>query len=454
MKIRSKITIYFSLATLTLAGIAFVFVYFLFSEKREEEFQMRQKDKITTTLQLLAQIRQTDNDLLDEVDLLTIHDLYDEKLLLFNSKKQLIYSSVDDVPVPFSKEILFKLDTRNNWLETKDGLYDVIGAYVESNGKAFYGISKAYDTFGYSKLLYLKYTLIVTFISISLITLCVSIFLSKKITEPLLRVANKMEEYNFEADYHPIEVSGSKNEVNVLAHQFNRLMKRMNEVFSFQKHAVQHISHELRTPISILVSNLEKMEGEKNPARLGEMIKAQKEDTRNLGEIVNSLLQIAKVESGSAVMQDEVRIDELIFDVAEELKRIYPEFHFIIAYDAELDDANMFTIRGSFTLIKSAIMNLLQNSVQYSENNQARIVLNSGPNNLSVVVENEGKTISDRERQFLFQHFFRGSNSRGKRGFGLGLVLVNRIVSLHRGTITYQRVEPSSNQFTIVLPLS
>ena len=71
---------------------------------------MRQKDKITTTLQLLAQIRQTDNDLLDEVDLLTIHDLYDEKLLLFNSKKQLIYSSVDDVPVPFSKEILFKLE--------------------------------------------------------------------------------------------------------------------------------------------------------------------------------------------------------------------------------------------------------------------------------------------------------------------------------------------------------
>ncbi len=454
MKIRNKIIVYFSLSTLALTGIAFIFIFFLFSEKREEEFQMRQKDKITTTLKLLAQIKQTDNELVEEIDILTIHDLYDEKLLLFNAEKQLIYSSVDDVPVPFSKELLSKLTARNIWIETKDGLYDVIGAYVESNGKIFFGISKAYDTYGYSKLRFLGYILIFTFISISLIILLVSVFLSKKITQPLLAVTERIKEYNFEEDYAPIEVTGSKNEVDLLASQFNRLMKRMNEVFSFQKHAIHHISHELKTPISILVSNFERIEKEKDPERLKMLIESQKEDTKNLGEIINSLLEIAKTESGNSLVHEPIRIDEIVFDVAEELKSIYTEYKFKIDYDVPAPDETNLTVLGNERLLKSALMNLMQNSIHYSKNKTSVITIRNVGQNVELVIENKGKTISEKERQFLFQHFFRGENSKGKRGFGLGLVLVNKIVLLHNGTVSYQVRDDQFNVFTISFPLS
>ena len=128
------------------------------------------------TLELLAKIKQTDDKLLEEIDLLTIHDLYDEKLLLFNSNKQLIYSSLDDIP--FSKEILEQLTPENKWVEKKENKYDVIGTYVENKGKIFYGISKAYDKFGYSKLRFLGYILIATFLSIVAIVILISFYLS------------------------------------------------------------------------------------------------------------------------------------------------------------------------------------------------------------------------------------------------------------------------------------
>lgn len=454
MKIRNRITLYFSLTTLVLSGIVFLLIYYLFSANREEEFQMRQKQKIQITLELLSKIKQTDDELVEDLDMLTIHDLYDEKLLLFNSNKQLIYSSLDDIPIPFSKNILEQLTPENKWVETKEGKYDIIGTFVENNEKIFYGISKAYDKYGYSKLHYLGYILIGAFIVIVIVTISISFYLSKKITEPLATVTKKISDYNPDAsEYVPIEFSGSKDEVSVLAQQFNKLMKRMNEVFSFQKHAVHHISHELKTPISILVSNFERIENEKDVTKIASFIKTQKEETKSLSEVINALLEIAKTDSGTVLKRDLVRVDELIFDVAEELKNIYPDFQFFIDYDVRTQNEAHLELKANARLIKSVLLNLMQNAINYGNENKANIRIETTEGRIQLVFENKGIPISDEENPFLFQHFFRGQNSRGKRGFGLGLVLVHKIVALHNGTTSYQ-FHNQLNTFIIQLPLS
>lgn len=453
MSIRKKILIYFSLIVPIITGIAFIFIFHLFSENREEEFQMRQKAKISTTLKLLTQIKQTDKELIESLDRLTINDLFDEKLLIFNNEKELIYSSVDDTPVPISGKILSALNPQNKWIETKEGLYDVVGTYIEKNGSIYYGISKAYDNFGYSKLSYLKYILTFSFFVITIIVFFVSFYLSKKITRPLLSVTKKISDHNFDADIQPMLEATSKNEITILDRQFNLLMKRMNEVFSFQKHAIHHISHELKTPIAVLVSNFEKMEKETDLMRLQELIKNQKEDTKNLSEIINSLLEFAKAESGNNLKADKIRIDELIFDVADELKNIYPHFQFAIEY-APTDNENNLILNANSRLLKAALMNLMLNCIQYSNANKAKIKIDSTNLPIQLTFENEGTIISSQESQFLFQHFFRGSNSKGKRGFGLGLVFVQKIITLHQGQINYKSAGNNYNIFTITLPLS
>ncbi len=453
MSIRFRILFFFSSVSILLIGTAFIFIYTLFSEYREEEFQQRQKEKITTTLKFLTQTKEIDRDILEAIDRTTIHDIRNEKLLIFNKEKKLIYSSLDDTPIPFSNQILLNLSPKVNLIEQKDGIYDVVGISMNNSNKTYYGISQAYDTFGYSKLSYLKHILVFTFMGISISIILTSFYLSKKITQPIIDITEKINHYDLNAVYIPIEIKPSKDEITILAKQFNQLMKQLNDVFSFQKHTIHHISHELKTPIAILVSNFERIEKETDIQKIKLFIDDQKKDTKNLSEIINALLEISKAETKGMLSKSKIRIDELIFDIADELHNLYPDFQFLIEY-TETEDENMLYLQANVRLLKSALMNILSNAIQYSTDNRGKINISNRNRNLIITVENKGKIITDKEKQYLFQHFFRGENSRGQRGFGLGLVFSHKILTLHHGSISYTYSLPDSNTFTLTLPLS
>lgn len=450
MKIRNKILFYFSLIIPAITAITFVVIYLLFSENREESFQMRQKEKIATTLEFLSDIKESDADIIETLDQITINELYNEKLLLFDENKQLIYSNIVDIPVPVSKNILVRLNPKNKWIETKDGLYDVVGTYIDRKGKTYYGISKAYDDFGYSKLSYLRSILILTFISITGVIILVSFYISRKITTPLEDITTKISSYDFSSNFEPITFKDTRDELSVLVAVFNELMTRMNEAFAFQKHAIHHISHELKTPIAILVSNFERMEKENDPEELKKLIRNQKEDTRSLSEIINSLLEIAKIETTTDKFNEQFRIDELIFDISDSLKNVYPNFVFSVNYVEPIREARL-EIKGNARLMKAVLSNLMENCIHYSSDAHASIRIESR-DQLEIFFENKGKTLSKQEVNYLFKHFFRGGNSKGKKGFGLGLVFVNKIITMHGGSITYESTSSKMNLFKITLP--
>lgn len=453
MSIRKKILLYFSATVICLLGATLFFIYTLFYEYREEEFQQMQKQKITYTLKFLTEIKQADESIIQAMDRISINEFYDEKLHIYNDKKELIYSSIDDTLIPDAERILTILASDHPWIETKDDLYDVIGVYVKYDENIYYGISKAFDHAGYSKLDFLRYVLIFTFLGISLAVILLSYYLSKKITQPISDITRKINNYDFDSSYVPIEVKRSENEITVLAEQFNELMKRMNEATSFQKHAIHHISHELKTPIAILVSNFERMEELTDLDEIKTQMNNQKEDTKNLSEIINLLLEISKTDAGSSIPKTTIRVDELIFDNLDELSRLHPNFEFSLEYLGQTDDESKLTISGSTRLLKAALMNLMLNSIYYSNNKEAKINIISKEDLLQIDFINEGPIITKEEEKYLFQHFFRGENSKGKSGFGLGLVFIYKIIRQHNGLVSYSTNGVNMNIFTITFPL-
>lgn len=454
MNIRKKIILNFSVVTIALVGFTLIFIYTLFYEYREEEFQQQQKAKIITTFNFLAETNKIDENLMKAMDRITINNLYDEKLLIFDNHRNLLYSSIDDTPIEFSKKILNNLSPENPWIEEKEQKYDVVGIYMRSNGAGYYGISKAYDVSGYHHLDYLRNVFLLTFIGISVIVVFMSYYLSKKITNPIVALTKQIRDFDFEVKYKPIVTSETKNEVAVLGQRFNELMQRMNEAFSFQKHAVHHISHELKTPIAVLVSNFERIEQEKDIIKIKELIKDQKEDTESLSKIINSLLEIAKTESGINFKMSQIRIDELIFDLVDELNLLYPDFQFSIEYSETIEDENKLVVLANLRLMKAALSNLMINSIQYSSDNVAKIFITSFYKKLQIDFINNGPVINEDEKQYIYQHYFRGVNSKGKRGFGLGLVFIRKILTMHQGEVAYHNESKNSNKFTITLPLS
>lgn len=453
MKFQRKILLYFSSLSIPLIALALLFIYTLFAEYREEEFQQQQKEKITTTIRFLTEIEQIEEELIQAMDRLTIHDFYDEKLLIFDANKELIYSSIDDTPIPYADVLLDKISDIKTWYETKDELYDVVAVYVEIRGHQYYGISKAYDAFGYSKLAYLRYILLFTFFAISISIILLAFYMAGRISRSIEDVTKQIKNYNFQEKYIPILTKEVGGEVAELSAQFNNLLQRMYDAFAFQKHAIHHISHELKTPISILVSNFDNIEKENLPENLYNFIQEQKADTKSLGEIIQALLEISKAEAGHNLIQDNVRMDELIFDIANELKLLFPNFFFAINYGNIGDDENQLIIHGNERLLRSAIMNLMLNSIHYSSKPKGAIDISVAGGFLQISFQNQGKVLSEKEQEFLFQHFFRGENSKGIRGFGLGLVFIHKIVMLHHINIDYKAIEKNTNQFQLTLPL-
>jgi len=453
MKIRDKILLSFSTVTILLVAITFVFIYILFSEYREEEFQQQQNKKIHSTIQLIEQFKKESAAISGILDAQDINDFYDEKLLVYDSDKALIFSSLDDLSIRKRIEILNELSPSRQWIETKEENYDLIGVYLESKGKSYYAISKAYDAFGYDKLVFLKQVLLIIFAVIAVVVLIVSLYIANNIAKPINRLTLLLHQYDLhKEDNQPLNNETGTSELSYLTARFNELLQRSQEAFIFQKHTVDHISHQLKTPIAVLVSELESIVKVTDMQLLKRELEAQVERAKALGDIINTLLEISKIESGKNFHLENIRLDEIIFDLLEQLGTLYPEFHFQISFVPESFTEQQMEVSGSKLLLYQAFQNLLINCVRYSDNAKAWITIDcSQVDQLFITISNQGLPITAEEQKLLFQHFFRGENSRGKAGSGLGLILTQKIIYLHKGEISYHN-EGCLNTFRVGLP--
>lgn len=455
MKIRDKILIYFSSTVIIVSAISLSLIYILFSEYREEEFQQQQNEKIKYTVGLVTEFKQMSEELALLLDAQDIHDFYDEKLLIFNGQKELIFSSLDSLPIYQTDKILNGLSPSRRWIETKEGDYDLIGVYIESKGKTYYGVSKAMDAFGYSKMYFLRNVLITIFAAISIIVTLVALYLSNIISKPITRLAENLNKYDLVSENGTLlKPDTSSFELQHLTERFNELLQRTNEAFAFQKNAIHHISHELKTPVAVLVSELEKTEAYTDMDKLKPVLDSLVIKAKSLGEIINVFLEISKIESGQQIQKSEVRIDEVLFDIIEELKVIYPDFYFELNYFPSEFDESRLIIKMNKMLVKQAFQNLLINCISYGSEQKAQIKIDcSSLDKLSIAISNIGKTVASEEEKHLFQHSFRGKNSEGKIGFGLGLVLAKRIMDFHAATITYSNPTKDLNVFEVEFPV-
>lgn len=451
MKIRNQILIYFSSTVIALSAFSLVLIYILFSEYREEEFQQQQKEKVKYTVGLITEFKQMSEELALLLDAQDIHDFYDEKLLIFNAQKELIFSSLDSLPILQTSKILNELSPSKRWIETKEGDYDLIGVYVENKEKTYYGVSKAFDAFGYSKMYFLRNVLLAIFAAISIIVILVALYLSNKISKPITRLAENLNKYDLASEKSTsLIIDTSSYELQDLTERFNELLKRTNEAFAFQKNAIHHISHELKTPVAVLVSELEKTEYHTNIYDLKKVLESLTNKAKSLGEIINVFLEISKIESGQQIKKSDARIDEELFDIIEELKIVYPNFHFELNYFPNKFNESRLIIKMNKMLIKQAFQNLLINCITYGSEQIANIKIDcSSTDGLTIAISNEGNTVSENEKIHLFNHSFRGKNSEGKVGFGLGLVLAKRILDFHFATIIYSNPENNLNVFTV-----
>ncbi len=453
MTLKNRISLLVSLLFTILFGLASTVIFILYSNYRKEEFRDRLEIKALSNIKLLVNVKQIDNQLLKIIDQNSINKLYDEKTLVFDSNYKLIYSSIDDAKINWSVDDL-KYLKKNKTFFKQQGDYEVYGVFYDTNDKDFYALISATDDYGKKKLLFLRYTLVVSYIFFTCLCWVITSFTVKKAMNPLNAFHQKIKNINENNLDTRIESKSTKNEIDLIADEFNFMMDRIEVSYQKQKEFTAHASHELRTPLSRMTSQIENVVADpdtkpKNKSFLNTILT----DVNHLSELINSLLILSKIDNSEAENHEVQRIDEILFSSIEKINKTFPDFVILFEMEESEDLDTALEIKGNKNLLEIALSNILKNACVYSDNKQAKVKISTDRYHLIVSVSNSGDTLSEEEQKNLFQPFMRGKNAKGTAGFGLGLRIVQRILTLHKANITYSIPNINTNLFQIFFNL-
>ena len=448
MKLRNKLSLSYTLVFISLLGATFISIYFMSKKNRENEFHQRFMEKALASFRLITELGSLDDNVLAKLDKNLVNGLR-ENTFLFDSASKLIYSSTSGITPGYVDNIVSRARDKSVIFQPY-GSGELIGLKFTNRGKTYFGIAQADDRVGKETMRFLEILLLFSFFTSVAIIILLSSYLARLITSPITRLTREIENIS------PGEMSGrvvqkkGNDEIIYLASKFNQMLDEVEKSFKFQHLFINHLSHELKTPLAIMMANAERSLTEDEILRSS--MQFQKNAIMELSHIINALLDIAKTEKNIHVVNSEsIRVDEIVFECMDEMTILNSGLRFDFNIDSSLDERKL-TILGNSRMIKMAVMNLIKNAVNFSREENPSIEITESKKDLHIIISNDGDLIEPDEQAKLFKHLFRGKNSSSIKGFGLGLVLAHRIISLHNGQIQYLIHANKRNCFHLSLP--
>jgi signal transduction histidine kinase len=130
---------------------------------------------------------------------------------------------------------------------------------------------------------------------------------------------------------------------------------------------------------------------------------------------------------------------------------MFPDLVVNIHFASVPEKDDDYIVRGNETLLKSSFSNLIKNAYTYSVDQKVNITLDSDGKTIFIHVDNVGTQLPADEKESIMVPFFRGGNALTTKGYGLGLSIVYRFISIHKGTVGYTPISNDINRFTVTL---
>ncbi len=247
-----------------------------------------------------------------------------------------------------------------------------------------------------------------------------------------------------------LPVESAPLELAELAQSLNDMLARLEEAFHRLSDFSSDIAHELRTPVSNLMTQTQVVLSKVRGAdEYRSILESNAEEFEHMGRMISDMLLLAKAENGLVVpnretvnLATEVRALFDYYDAVAEEKRL----HLTLEGDGEVNADRL--------MLRRALSNLLSNAVRHSTvGTTLRVSIKAGPTSVSLGMENTGDTIPHEYLERVFDRFFRvdPSRQRSSEGTGLGLAITKSIVVAHGGTISVASNDKVTT-FTISLP--
>jgi signal transduction histidine kinase len=435
MKIRTRLTLQFLLIGGVILILSSTAIYIASAGFRRDNFYNRLEIKANIIANLLVDVEEIDATMLRQIELENPTQLNNERIIIFDYNDNLIYSTDEEFEIYINKSFVDRVRLEGN-VRKKQKQFEVLGLLYTGRFDRFVVVAAAVDVFGHLKMKNLIIILsVVCFLSLVLFSLA-GWFYSGKSLQPIKNVIQQVEEISISSLNLRVDEGNGSDEIAILAKTFNRMLDRLEDAFQTQKDFISNASHELRTPLTAINGQLEvlllKDRSNDDYRRVSESVL---EDIRNIINLSNRLLLLAQTSSELELPNENVRLDEMIWQASEDLKNRNPNYLINFTMDNSFTEAEQLIIKGDSFLLRTAISNIIENACKYSNDHAAEIKLEVLSDHLLVRFIDKGIGIPTEDLSLIFEPFHRGKNVKTVEGYGIGLSLSQRIIKKHRGKI-------------------
>lgn len=207
-------------------------------------------------------------------------------------------------------------------------------------------------------------------------------------------------------------------------------VKPIAESYEKQKQFVTDINHELKTPLTLILANLDIAQAELGE---NEWLKDIEGEANRMTSLVNELVTLSKMdEEQHSLIANDFDISIAVSDVVSDFELLATEHKKEFAYSVEPD----LTYKGDETAVRRLVSILLENAIKYSDENGLIKINLQKKRNIIITVENTYKDVKNIQLNRLFDRFYRADKARTKGGFGIGLSIAKAITEKHHGNIS------------------
>lgn len=247
-----------------------------------------------------------------------------------------------------------------------------------------------------------------------------------------------------------VPVAGSGDAVDELGRLFNAMLARITTLIHGMRNALDHVAHDLRTPMTRLRVTAESALASSDPARHREALSDCLEESDRVLSMLTTLMDISEAETGTMrLAMTEVDVGALLREVGELYEDAAEDAHVALAADAPAG----VIVRADRDRLRQAVANLVDNAVKYTPAG-GRVTVDAAAKDgeVAIHVRDTGPGIPPQDLPRIWDRLYRGDQSRGTRGLGLGLSLVRAYLEAQGATVTVESTPGRGSTFTIRLP--
>lgn len=436
MKIRDKIAFSFTFITAMLLMTVFTIIYFFTDRYTQSEFYLRLSQRGTIAAQTHLENDSSNINIYNEIRREHLKTLPNEKeiIVVASAPYHTIHTDSSAKPLPdwFFKELKEKEHAQ---IKIKDIYYYAL-LYHDETGD-FIVLMVCEDLYGQLKMKNLRNTLWIIFIISLGMSYLLGRFYAKEIMMPISNITQRVNDISATNLHLRLDIKNKKDELGQLASTFNTMLDRLETSFEIQSNFISNASHELKNPLTAILGEIEISQNKERTAdEYKTSLNKIEVEAARLDVLISSLLKLAQTEfDNKGLIIEPIRIDELLLSVKQNFNNIHPENNIVFDFSLLPENPDALIIQGNKSLLSIAFSNVLDNAGKFSGNQKVIIKIETTSKTVQITITDMGMGIPKDELKNIFEPFYRATNVRGVKGFGVGLPLTYRIVKLHSGQL-------------------